>query len=111
MQYLLDDAAFPRINGASGPLLFGAGARFMPAGDVPMIGDLVDLDSIEGSVLLGQIYGGIMATAPNNGPSTASSYVFDVYYTAVAPEAGADGIHARRGGGPLGAGPAPIRRG
>jgi hypothetical protein len=85
-QYLLESGAFPTINGVNGPLLFGAGARFFPAGDVPMIGDLVDLDSLGGSMLLGQIYGGIMATAPNNGPSTASSYVFDVVLTA--PEAG-----------------------
>ena len=88
-QYLLDGGAFPTINGVNGPLLFGAGARFIPSRSLPMVGDLVDLDALGGTVLLGQIFGGIMATAPNNGPSTASSYVFDVLYTAV-PEA--DGI-------------------
>ena len=86
-QHLLEGGAFPTINGVSGPLLFGAGARFLPSSELPMIGDLVGLDSLGGTVLLGQIYGGIMATAPNNGPSTASSYVFDVVLTA--PEPGA----------------------
>lgn len=86
-QYLLETASFPRINGATGPLLFGAGARFLPSSTLPRVGDFVDLDAIGGSVVLGQIYGGIMATAPNFGPSTASSYVFDVVYTAV-PEPG-----------------------
>jgi hypothetical protein len=86
-QHLLESGGFPTINGVSGPLLFGAGARFFPASDLPMIGSLIDLESLEGTVLLGQIYGGIMATLPNGGPSTASSYVFDVVYTSV-PEAG-----------------------
>ena len=86
-QYLLENGEFPRINGVAGPLLFGAGARFLPSSTLPMIGDLVDIDSISGTVLLGQVYGGIMATAPNFGSSTASSYVFDVFYTSV-PEAG-----------------------
>jgi hypothetical protein len=88
-QYLLDGADYP-VSGVAGPLLFGAGARFLPAGDLPMVDDLVDLDGLRGTVVLGQIYGGIMATVGNGGPSTASSYVFDVLYTAV-PEPGAAG--------------------
>ncbi len=91
-QYLLDPgAAFPTISGPSGPLLFGAGARFFPSSGLPMIGDLVDLGSLQGTVVLGQIYGGIMATLPNFGPSTASSYVFDVTFV---PEPGALGAIA-----------------
>ena len=85
-QYLLDGADYP-VSGVNGPLLFGAGARFLPATDLPKVGDFFDLDGLRGTVVLGQIYGGIMAVQGNGGPSTASSYVFDVLYTAV-PEPG-----------------------
>jgi len=82
-QYLLNSASFPDIGGPDGPLLFGAGAQFVPASGLPMIDGLIDMDSLNGTILLGYVYGGIEADQGDNGNSTASSGIFDVYYTAV----------------------------
>ncbi len=87
-QYLLSNASFPDISGPDGPLLFGAGAHFFLAPGIPTIDGMIDLDSITGTILLGYVFGGIEADQGDFGNSTASSGIFDVYYTAV-PESAA----------------------
>ncbi|HVU38660.1 MAG TPA: hypothetical protein VHC95_10010, partial [Opitutales bacterium] len=91
-QYLLSaNAGFPSnltwSNGtANGTLLFGAGADFLPASGLPMLDNgMIDLQSLTGNTLLGYIYGGIVSqvgdTSDPATQTTASSYIFDVYYT------------------------------
>ncbi|MBX9923964.1 MAG: hypothetical protein K2Y01_07625 [Rhabdochlamydiaceae bacterium] len=68
-----------------GPLLFGAGARFVPAGNLPNFSQRVfSLDSLKQRTLLGYVVGGIMSTLPDTQfatDSAASPYIFEVYAT------------------------------
>ena len=48
-----------------------------------MIDGLIDMGNITGPTLLGYVFGGIQADAGDNGNSTASNTIFDVYYTPV----------------------------
>ncbi len=82
-QYLLNSAAFPNISGPNGPLLFGAGAEFVPTPGLPMIDGMIDMGNLTGPTLLGYVFGGISADLPDFGNSTASNTIFDVYYTPV----------------------------
>jgi hypothetical protein len=85
-QYLLNSAAYPTILSTQTndqPLLFGAGAQFVPASGLPMIDGLIDMANITSPTLLGYVYGGIEADAGDFGNSTASNLIFDVYYTPV----------------------------
>lgn len=84
-QYLMNNQ-FPVIlstgTNPGNPLLFGAGAYFIPASDVPSYSNgVVQLDKIKEPTLLGYIVGGIMSTVANTGSqaeSTASPYIFEV---------------------------------
>jgi hypothetical protein len=84
-QYLLNSATYPTITAPTNgqPWLFGAGAQFVPATGLPMIDGLIDMANITSPTLLGYVYGGIQADAGDNGNSTASNTIFDVYYTPV----------------------------
>lgn len=86
-QYLMD-AEYPVIlstgSNPGNPFLFGAGAYFMPAKNVPHYKNrVVKLDKLKHkNVLLGYIVGGIASTLPNTNTqsdSIASPYIFEVY--------------------------------
>ncbi len=75
---------FPVITSTLGkPLLFGAGARFFPASDLPKYGnEVIRLDKLGKSpILLGYIVGGIQSKRHNTTSrldSAASPYIFQV---------------------------------
>jgi hypothetical protein len=75
----------PQILDSEGKvILFGAEAKFFPVLGLPTYDNgVIDLDALTDGTLLGYIYGGIAADAPNNGKTAASNEVFAVYYTAV----------------------------
>jgi len=64
-------------------LLFGSGAEFLPADNVPLyLNGVIRYDDLDKPVLIGYIVGGIMSTLPNTNTredSTASPYVFKVF--------------------------------
>src|SRR5947209_2927446 len=65
------------------PLLFGAGAEFLQASDLPMYSNgVLKFDSLgDKPRVIGHIIGGIMSTLPNTmtqADSTASPYMFRV---------------------------------
>lgn len=66
-------------------LLFGAGARFMPACGVPKsCNHVLDLEKIKKPTVIGYIIGGIQSTLPNTNTtsdSAASPYIFEVTLT------------------------------
>jgi hypothetical protein len=85
-QYLMN-GSYPTIlstqSNAGNPLLFGAGAYFMPSSDLPSYDNgILKLDELGAApVCLGYIVGGIASSKPNaNGilDSTASQYIFKV---------------------------------
>ena len=83
-QYLMANATFPSVafNGTLNTNLLGAGAQFLPASGLPMLGNgMIDLQSLSNTTLLGYIYGGIIGTNDGNDDTAASGYIFDVYYT------------------------------
>jgi hypothetical protein len=88
-QYLLSSATYPTITAPTNgqPWLFGAGAQFVPATGLPMIDGMIDMDSLTSPTLIGYVFGGIQADQGDDGNSTASNTIFDVYYTPV-PEPG-----------------------
>lgn len=87
-QYLIE-AEYPEILSTfanpGNPLLFGAGARFLPANTLPSFSDSAFLlDSLKKRTLLGYIVGGIMSSLPNTNTrsdSAASPYIFQVFAT------------------------------
>lgn len=89
-QYLMD-GQFPTIPSTGPnvglPMLFGAGAKFIPAQDVPRNEyEVINFDGLgKGPVLIGYIVGGIQSTVPNTSPppidSFSSPYIFEVYLT------------------------------
>lgn len=87
-QYLMS-AEYPLIpskgTNPGNPLLFGAGAYYFDNKKVPQVAnDIVDLDKIKRSTVIGYIVGGIMSTLPNTVTifdSTASPYIFRVNLT------------------------------
>ncbi len=76
---------YPQIlDGEGNPILFGAEARFFPVADLPFYDNgVINRDGLTDNTLLGYIYGGIAADAPNFGNTLASNNVFAVYYNAV----------------------------
>jgi len=80
---------FPTIlstaSNPGNPLLFGTGARFVPAPDIPIYANgVLRLDKIKKQTVIGYIIGGIQSTLPNtNVPSdsAASPYIFKVILT------------------------------
>ncbi|HEV8051025.1 MAG TPA: hypothetical protein VGP47_00910 [Parachlamydiaceae bacterium] len=84
-QYLMDEE-YPVIistgPNAGNPLLFGASAMFIPSGDALVYGhDVLNLDALTGSTVIGYVVGGIQSTVPNTsvpGDSAASPYIFKV---------------------------------
>lgn len=85
-QYLMD-AEYPVIlstqSNPGNQLLFGAGAAFIPARDMPMYDNAVlKLDKLgKDPIVIGYIVGGIQSTLPNTNvitDSAASPYVFRV---------------------------------
>src|SRR5262249_50851252 len=88
-QYLLS-TTFPLIaaptNGT--PLLLGAETEFfLKDGIATYSSGVIDLDAITGPTLIGYLFGGIAADAPNGGNTTASNLLFPVIITPV-PEPG-----------------------
>ena len=67
------------------PLLFGAGASFIPLQNLQTFPNGVfSLDDLKKRTLLGYIIGGIMSTVPNTttrADTLASPYIFKVYAT------------------------------
>lgn len=84
-QYLLN-ATFPTIlstqSNPGNPLLFGSGADFFLADNIPQYSNgVVKLDAIKKPITLGYIVGGIQSTLPNTNTrsdSAASPYIFKV---------------------------------
>ncbi len=83
-QYLMS-AEYPVILAGSNPLLFGAGAQFMPQSNLPTFTNGVGiLDKMNKPTLLGYVVGGIQSKLPNTNTqadSSASPYVFEVILT------------------------------
>jgi hypothetical protein len=84
-QYLLS-TTFPNIaaptNGS--PLLLGAETEFFLKDGVPTYSNgVIDLDAITGPTLVGYLYGGIAADAPDGGNTSASNFLFPVVITPV----------------------------
>ena len=85
---------FPSIESPTGsPWLFGSNAEFFANPDLTLLeDDIIDLDSLSGTTLLGYIYGGIASGGPDGGfggTSIASSQVFTVEFVPVPePSAG-----------------------
>jgi len=70
---------FPMIRDDGLELRFGANAEFYPSPEVPQLAHKVlDLAAITDEVVLGHIFGGIVADAGNNGNTGASGWVFEV---------------------------------
>lgn len=85
-QYLMDNQ-YPTIIADFGQppnqsLIFGVGARFIPAENVPLFpNDIISYDELGSSTLLGYIVGGIDSIARNtvsSSQSAASPYIFTV---------------------------------
>ena len=83
-QYLMD-GQYPLIpsTGANpgNPLLFGAGAYFIPNNLTQYPNGVLNLDSIRKPTVIGYVVGGIASTVPNtnsDADSSASPYVFQV---------------------------------
>ncbi len=87
-QYLLP-TQYPTIvstaSNAGNTLLFGTGAKFMPAQGIPAFTNgVLDLAKIRKPTTRGYIIGGIKSTGPNTSSpsdSAASPYVFKVILT------------------------------
>lgn len=84
-QYLMD-AEYPVVlstqSNPGNALLFGAGAEFILADDIPHYSNgVVAFDKLKKRILLGYIFGGIQSTQPNTiniSDSAASPYIFKV---------------------------------
>ncbi len=85
-QYIMNNQ-YPEIEVSAGPhagnpYLFGAGAYFIPADDLPdRENGVFKLDKIKNSTVLGYIVGGIMSKVANTADRTdslASPYIFKV---------------------------------
>ncbi len=84
-QYLMQ-SEYPTILSTSSnpgnPLLFGAGAQFILAKDLPVYRNgVVALDRLDEKTVIGYIVGGIQSTLPNtntNFDSAASPYIFQI---------------------------------
>lgn len=64
------------------PGLLGANAFILQPDGLPEIGEhVIRLDKLSGRTLVGYFFGGIAATQPNNGPSSANNQVFEIYLT------------------------------
>lgn len=87
-QYLMNNE-YPVIpstgSNPGNPLLFGAGAKFIPARNMASYNNhIFQLDKMKAPTLLGYIVGGIMSTLPNTNTmndSAASPYIFEVHLT------------------------------
>ncbi|MGI9178478.1 MAG: hypothetical protein ACR2IT_11570, partial [Pirellulales bacterium] len=74
-------------NGA--PLLLGAEAEFfLNDGIATHANGVIDLDALTGPTLIGWVYGGLAADAPNRGATFASNAVFPVMISPVPEPAG-----------------------
>jgi hypothetical protein len=61
------------------PGLLGAEAQFLPALKAPRYSNgVIKFNAVHRPIVVGTMYGGIEAQQPNNGPTTASSKMFDV---------------------------------
>lgn len=64
------------------PSWLGSNMKFVPLDTVPMYNnDVVRLRDVQSRILVGYLYGGIQATAPNDQPSVANDTIFRVYLT------------------------------
>lgn len=93
-QYYLGDVYPDIIDAHTGnPLLFGAGAEFLPNPNLALINGAIDLDALTSETLLGYVFGGIAAEQANFGATAASNELFEVWYTPV-PEPSVMGLAA-----------------
>jgi hypothetical protein len=77
---------FPLIRDNGLELRFGTNAEFHPSPEIPQLSHKVlDLAAITGEVVLGHIFGGIVADAGNSGNTGASGRVFEVVLTPKTP--------------------------
>lgn len=84
-QYLMD-SRYPTLYSATinpgNPLLFGAGAYFIPNNTLPHFANgVISLDNLNRTAVIGYIVGGIASTLPNtnvDADSFGSTYVFKV---------------------------------
>lgn len=83
-QYIMD-SEYPVIlstrSNPGNPLLFGAGAYFLPNNILQYPNSVINLDNIRRPTVIGYIVGGIQSTLPNTNTmadSAASQYVFKV---------------------------------
>lgn len=84
-QYIMDEQYPVILSTGSNPgneLIFGAGAFFIKADNLPLYPNkVVNLDAITSPTVIGYVVGGIMSTVPNTSASTdstASPYIFPV---------------------------------
>ncbi|MGI9243844.1 MAG: hypothetical protein ACR2RV_23810, partial [Verrucomicrobiales bacterium] len=93
-QFLLS-TRFPEILSDGKELRFGANAEFFPNPDAPSLGESIfDLAAIDGPLVLGHIFGGLVADAGNGGNTGSSGRVFEVRLTPIVPEPQPLEIHA-----------------
>lgn len=75
-----------KVLGLKFPELLGSNAKFILDPTVPHYENgIMKLDQIIGRTFVGYIFGGIKAEEPNQGPSSASEYIFKVYITPDVP--------------------------
>ena len=64
------------------PSWLGSNMKFVPLDTVPVYdNDVIRLRDVQSRILVGYLYGGIQATAPNDQPSMANDTIFRVYLT------------------------------
>lgn len=78
-------SGFPALTTVDGtPALFGAETEFFLKDGVPTYSNgVIDLDALTGPTLVGYLYGGIVADAPNYGNTEASGELFPLVITPV----------------------------
>lgn len=85
-QYLMQ-SEYPPVNDTphhqfNGPMLFGAGAYFIPSRILKYANGVISLDSIRRPTIIGHIVGGIQSSSPNvmfaSTETKASRFVFEV---------------------------------
>lgn len=78
---------FPLIEDNGKELRFGTNAEFFPAPELKTLAPRVlDLTSMQQSLVIGHLFGGIVADAGNGGNTGASGRVFEVVLTPVTEE-------------------------
>lgn len=70
------------VLGTRMPGLLGSNAVIIQQDGLPETGEhVIRLDQLTGRTLIGHFFGGIAATQPNNGPTSANGQIYEVYIT------------------------------